>query len=612
MNNLDKEVGHQAKEENETEDSISRGASEEPIRSSKDVHPPRHDFLVEASEEAAKQPDAPQETDAVVDVEAINRVQSSRPVHTVFGRKQKFFIVFMAGVGAFFSPLSASIYFPALNAISLDLHVTEELVNLTLTTYMILQGLAPTFMGDLADMTGRRPVYILCFVIYIAACIGIAVADNYATLVVVRCIQSTGSSATIALAYGVVADVATSSERGTYMSLVSMGAMAGPAVGPTLGGVLSQFLGWRSIFWFLAIIAGVYLIACIVFFPETARNVVGDGSTPPPAWDASLLNWYMTRRRQEQRPISQLQRTISQQTTRQAQAELAKHRSLKFPNPLKAISIIFEKDSGILLLYNSWVYTAFYCVISSLPVLFQQIYGFNDLQIGLSFIPFGIGCVAASLCNGRMLDYNYRRLAKRAGILIDKKRGEDMRHFPIEKARLQIVFPLLYIGAVIIVLYGWMLEIEAPLAAPLVLLFFCGFFVNGSFNAMSTMLIDLYPNKPSTATAANNLMRCWMGAAGTAVVIPIIDALGKGWAFTLIAGLILVASFMPWVLLKWGPMWREQRRLREENQKKEKEEKERRRHSDRTLMDEPSEKAVNPKDPEAGPFGAQAPEEKTI
>ena len=451
--------------------------------------------------------EAPEDTNQEADTEALAQVQSSRPVHTIFGRKQKFFIVFMAGLGAFYSPLTASIYFPALNAISEDLHVSNELVNLTMTTYMIFQGLAPTFMGDLADMTGRRPVYILCFVIYIGACIGIALQDSYAALMVLRCIQSSGSSGTIALAYGVVADIATSSQRGTYMSLVSIGAMTGPALGPVLGGLLAQFLGWRSIFWFLTIIAGLYLIVSVIAFPETARNVVGDGSIPPQAWNISLINWWEIRKKH---PSNHLQRTVSKQEALQAKEALAKKRQLKWPNPLKAIAIIFEKDSGILLLYNSLVYTAFYCVISSLPQLFSQIYHFDDLKIGLSFIPFGFGCVCASLCNGRMLDYNYRRVAKQAGIHVDVKRGEDMRHFPIEKARLQIVFPLLYVGVVIIVLYGWILEIEAPLAAPLVLLWAIGFFVNGAFNAMSTMLIDLYPHMPSTATAANNLVRCWM------------------------------------------------------------------------------------------------------
>lgn len=71
---------------------------------------------------------------------------SSGPAYTVFSKNKKRFIIFMAMAAGFFSPFSANIYFPALNVIAADLHVTNALVNLTLTTYMIFQGLAPTYV----------------------------------------------------------------------------------------------------------------------------------------------------------------------------------------------------------------------------------------------------------------------------------------------------------------------------------------------------------------------------------------------------------------------------------------------------------------------------------
>ena len=100
------------------------------------------------------------------DLEALHQTPSG-PVYSVFTDRQRKFIVFMVAFAGFFSPLSANIYFPALNALSRDLKVSNELINLTLTSYMIFQGLAPTIFGDFADMTGRRPAYILGFIIYI-------------------------------------------------------------------------------------------------------------------------------------------------------------------------------------------------------------------------------------------------------------------------------------------------------------------------------------------------------------------------------------------------------------------------------------------------------------
>jgi len=71
---------------------------------------------------------------------------TSGPPYTVFSKNKKRFIIGMAMMAGFFSPFSANIYFPALNVIAADLNVTNALVSLTLTTYMIFQGLAPTYV----------------------------------------------------------------------------------------------------------------------------------------------------------------------------------------------------------------------------------------------------------------------------------------------------------------------------------------------------------------------------------------------------------------------------------------------------------------------------------
>ncbi len=93
----------------------------------------------------------------------------------------------------------------------------------------------------------------------------------------------------------------------------------------------------------------------------------------------SLLNYLQTRRIEHS---DVLNRTQSRQEKKVAQAELARKRKLRWPNPMKTVHIILEKDVGMLLLYNALVYTAFYDVTASLPSLFAEIYGFNELQIG--------------------------------------------------------------------------------------------------------------------------------------------------------------------------------------------------------------------------------------
>lgn len=130
--------------------------------------------------------------------------------------------------------------------------------------------------------------------------------------------------------------------------LIQLGLMVGPAISPVFGGILSQFLGWPAIFWFLTILAAIYLILAGVSLPETARNVVGDGSIPPQGWIMSLLNYMATREASENLALS---RSPSHQAARVAQSELTAKRKLRWPNPLKTIHIILEKDVGVVLLF---------------------------------------------------------------------------------------------------------------------------------------------------------------------------------------------------------------------------------------------------------------------
>lgn len=245
-----------------------------------------------------------------------------------------------------------------------------------------------------------------------------------------------------------------------------------------------------------------------------------------------------------------------------AQKDLILQRKLRIPNPLNSLHLLFEKDVALLLFFNSIVCSASYDVMASLPHLLEQIYGYNALQIGLCFLPFGTGCVLAPYLSGRLIDWNFRRVAKKIGFEIRKGRAEDLRSFPVEQCRFAVVVPLALVGAAATLCYGWVLYLETPLAAPMVLIFIIGLTLTGAFNVMSALLVDLHPQAPATAQAANNLVRCCMGAGATATIAYMIDGMGRGWCFTFIAGVVAGLTPISFVLTRYGPRWREERRLR--------------------------------------------------
>ena len=73
------------------------------------------------------------------------------------------------------------------------------------------------------------------------------------------------------------------------------------------------------------------------------------------------------------------------------QTTLPPKRNVRFPNPLSSVHILADKENASLLFYNAILFAVFYDITATIPSLFAEIYGFNDLQIGLCYIPFGIG-----------------------------------------------------------------------------------------------------------------------------------------------------------------------------------------------------------------------------
>ncbi len=331
-----------------------------------------------------------------------------------------------------------------------------------------------------------------------------------------------------------------------------MGALVGPAFGPLIGGLLSQFLGWRAIFWFLTIFAGITVIVIMSVFPETCRKVVGNGSLPAQNWNISLLSYYHLRK----------QRKAGMEGESATRVSFKSH-----PNPLNSVYIICDKESGIILLYAGTLFAGFYMVLTGLPSQLAEKYHFNTLQIGLCYFPTGFGSMAAALMVGKFLDWNFRRRAKRLGVEITSQRQQDLTDFPIEAARLQVVLPLVFLSGLSIIAYGWVMEAHTSLAGPIILLFVATFAISGAFQGLSTLIVDLNRSSPGTATAAMNLARCWMGAGAVAAVVPMQNRIGIGWTSVVVAGCFALLSPIVLVVMKHGPRWRKEKAMKEEAKK---------------------------------------------
>jgi MFS family permease len=139
------------------------------------------------------------------------------PPYHILSTKQKWNLVIFVSLAGAFSPLSSNIYFPAIDTISSDLGVNASLVALTITVYMVAQGIAPSLFGVFSDSCGRRLTFTISLGIYTAANLALAFTSSYPMLMVLRGVQAAGSAATISISAGVIADIASPQERGGFM-----------------------------------------------------------------------------------------------------------------------------------------------------------------------------------------------------------------------------------------------------------------------------------------------------------------------------------------------------------------------------------------------------------
>ncbi|KAI7854747.1 major facilitator superfamily domain-containing protein [Circinella umbellata] len=467
--------------------------------------------------------------------------ESTEP-HCVFSKSKKLLICIIVSYAGLVSPFSGTIYFPALTLISETFNVTTSLVNLTVTVYMIFQALSPSFWGSGSDLWGRRPVYIGTLTVFIGACVGLAMAPTFPFLLGMRMIQAFGASSGIALGAGVIGDYTTPAERGGYYSIFTSTQMMATAVGPVIGGAISEELSWRWVFWVLLIVGVVGVVAVIFFLPETLRSLVGNGAT---AYANPTPQQWLKRRL----------------TKEPKQPKIDSSRFRQIPNILEPFLFLRHPDVLLTMVINGCYSAILYTYMTTTPTHFSRIYGLDQLQVGLCYLPFGFGCIVGSTVGGKILNRDFKITAQKQGMTPEqvKKAGKLSTDFPIYHARLRSAWMQLTLGQLVTIVYGWTLYAEAHLAVPLILQFIAGLSITPVFSVCQTLMIDLFPGKGASITATNNIVRSMLGAVATSTIEPGIDQVGLGWMFTILGLILITNTALVPILTKYGPGWQANR-----------------------------------------------------
>ncbi|HVH29195.1 MAG TPA: Bcr/CflA family multidrug efflux MFS transporter [Vicinamibacterales bacterium] len=189
--------------------------------------------------------------------------------HPVARPISRFRIALILGSLTAMGPLAIDMYLPSLPTIVRELNASSAAVQVSLAMYFVGMAVGQAFYGPFSDRIGRKPALYLGLGVFFAASVGCALAWNVESLVAFRFLQALGGCAPIVIPRAVVRDHFDERESARMLSMLMLVMGLAPILAPTIGGQLLVILGWRSVFWLLAVYGALSWLLVALFLHES-------------------------------------------------------------------------------------------------------------------------------------------------------------------------------------------------------------------------------------------------------------------------------------------------------------------------------------------------------
>ncbi|KAL1968706.1 hypothetical protein VTN77DRAFT_1532 [Rasamsonia byssochlamydoides] len=424
-------------------------------------------------------------------------------------------VAFHAMMGTF----TAACIIPAYMMISEDLGVSLQRVSYLTSLQIAVLGAAPLFWRPLSSRFGRRPIFLLSLVCSLVTNISCAKSPDYASMAACRALTAFFISPALALGSAVVTESFFRQERARYMGVWTLLVTLGVPVAPFIFGFVAQRVGYRWIYWVLAIVNGVQFILYLFFGPET-RYVAGNPARAP----SGFRQQYLTFRRIDPTPL-QLWEFIHPLT-------LAGRPSVLIP--AAAYAMIF--------LFGSVLVTV------EIPQLLQQKFALSTQALGLQFLSLVIGSLLGEQVGGSLSDFWMNSRARRT------------QHRPAPEYRLW----LSYIGFALTIVGVIVFLVQTQNAAgghwnitPIVGVAIAAFGNQVVTTVLITYAVDCNHEEAASVGVFITFVRQMWGFIGPFWFPDMFTNVGVANSSGVATALIVGVSVIPTLLLQWrGQTWR--------------------------------------------------------
>ena len=273
-----------------------------------------------------------------------------------------------------------------------ELNSTETITNLSVAMYMLSMSIFPIWWSAFSEQFGRRNIYLTSFTMFVIFSVLCGVSVNISMFIVFRIGMGGASASVQAVGAGTIADIWESHERGRAMSMFYLGPLLGPLFAPIIGGALSQAFGWQATMWFLAAFGVVELILLTILLPET-----------------------LARKQEDTEPDESLRRMTTAESAKVQTKKVVVGFKQYVIDPLSVLLFLRFPPVLITVFMAAIAFGALFVVNISIQQKFSAPpYNYQQLIVGLLYIPSGLGYMVASFFGGKWLDNIMAREARKA------------------------------------------------------------------------------------------------------------------------------------------------------------------------------------------------------
>lgn len=179
-------------------------------------------------------------------------------------------------------PFSIDMYLPGFSGIAKDLHTTVAKVSMSLSSYFIGISAGQLLYGPLLDRFGRKKPLFIGLLVYILASLGCIYVADIDAFILLRFVQAIGSCAATVASVAMVRDLFPVKDIPKVFSLLMLVVGLSPMLAPTIGGYVTEDLGWHAVFFILMCMGVVILIASQIGLPNTYKPDTSISLKPKP------------------------------------------------------------------------------------------------------------------------------------------------------------------------------------------------------------------------------------------------------------------------------------------------------------------------------------------